>query len=147
MTNLSYTVANVTFNIMLCQPTTCQNGGKCVNPYTTAACDCTGTGATGHECEVLGGSSSGVSAGTVIPAILGSLGIILAAVHLTLRIRNAWDKRKTYHVFISYRVATDVKLAQEIHTKLQERFLQTGHRVRYVIGLASCTFYGVSPLF
>lgn len=57
------------------------------------------------------------------------LGAVLLG-RLLFEIYSRYDRRKTFHVFVSYRVATDVKLAQDVYHKLQNRFLSTGHRVR-----------------
>lgn len=53
---------------------------------------------------------------------------ILVVLFIWLYIRR--DRRKFYHVFISYRVRTDLQLAKNLCFRLQQRFLSSGHRVR-----------------
>lgn len=66
-----------------------------------------------------------------IPAIVAPIGAVI----LIALIYYAWrrfDRRKLFHIFISYRVATDARLAEYLCFKLQQHFLSTGHRVRCV---------------
>ena len=56
---------------------------------------------------------------------------LLAALLLWFYFRH--DRRKLFHIFISYRVATDASLAETLCFKLQQKFLSTGHRVRFEV--------------
>ena len=70
------------------------------------------------------------SAGQVSPsAYLVPIFVLLAAAAV-LWMHLQRDRRKLFHVFISYRVATDAGLAEYLCFKLQQRFLASGHRVR-----------------
>jgi hypothetical protein len=131
-TNASVVVARVTFDIRVCSPTQCERGGFCVAPYTSAACDCSTATGTGPLCDhtitvASSGQDAGEIVGIVLSVLLGSFLLTMGAYQIYLR----FDNRKTFHIFISYRVATDVKLAQHIYRQLQGRFLSTGHRIRY----------------
>ena len=71
-------------------------------------------------------SKSSVSpAAYAVPVGVGLLSVLL----LWLYLRH--DRRKLFHIFISYRVATDAALAKTLSFKLQQKFLSTGHRVRF----------------
>lgn len=129
-TNARVFLGIVTFNVVVCGPTVCKFGGICKFPYDNLTCDCTNALGQGPVCAVItldsAGSSAGQMAGLVI-AVVGGVAILVTAVTYFAR---RYDNRKTFHIFISYRVATDVKMAQYIYHQLQGRFLSSGHRVR-----------------
>ena len=78
--------------------------------------------------------SNGVSpAAIAVPIVVGVALIVL----LVLLIR--YNRRKIFHIFISYRALTDSKLAETLCEKLQHHFLSTGHRVRSAVATATCT--------
>jgi hypothetical protein len=125
-------VAFVNFDFRYCMPTSCKNGGVCVDPYSAnASCDCTRASGVGPLCSVpvaAASSSSSETTGILISVFVGLAIVLLLRVAYVKYAR--YDQRKTFHVFVSYRVATDVKIAQFVYHKLQNRFLSTGHRVR-----------------
>jgi len=65
-------------------------------------------------------------------AVGASLGFLalLSVIFLIIWLRNREDQKKLYHIFVSYRVATDAKLAEQVTFELQKRFLTSGHRVQ-----------------
>ena len=64
----------------------------------------------------------------IVPAIAAIIGVALI-IWLIVWLRRRQDRKKLFHIFISYRVATDAKLAEQACFQLQQRFLSTGHRV------------------
>ena len=64
----------------------------------------------------------------IIPVIAAIIGLALI-IWLIVWFRRRQDRKKLFHIFISYRVATDAKLAEQACFQLQQRFLSTGHRV------------------
>ena len=64
-----------------------------------------------------------------IYAIIAPIAVVILAI-IAYFFWRRHDRRKKYHIFISYRVATDAKLAEFLCYKLQQHFLSTGHRVR-----------------
>lgn len=69
--------------------------------------------------------SSPVSpAAYVVPIVMA----FVIAIGVWLYIR--YERRKLFHIFISYREETEAKLAETLNEKLQHYFLSTGHRVR-----------------
>ena len=87
----------------------------------------------GRRISIIAISVSGVplaSASSINPLAyavpIGVVALVVLIVWLYLR----YDRRKMFHIFISYRVATDSKLAETLCFRLQQHFLSTGHRVR-----------------
>jgi hypothetical protein len=124
--------ATIIFDILVCTNFTCLNGGRCRFPYANDSCDCSRASGTGQNCQdprpAQSSSSSSVAAnvGIALSVVFG----VAILINFAIQAYRSYDKRKTFHVFISYRVATDVKLAQHLYHALQSRYLPTGHRIR-----------------
>eukprot|EP00051_Salpingoeca_urceolata_P001768 m.43932 g.43932 ORF g.43932 m.43932 type:complete len:1318 (+) comp11667_c0_seq3:375-4328(+) len=114
------------------------HAGTCVldnDPYDGVfECKCPKT-ATGKRCELVLAETDAVATLTQdgLQNGLIAFGVILGVLILGV-IGYYWfrsyDRRKTYHIFISYRVASELRMAERSFWKLQQRFLSTSHRVR-----------------
>ena len=128
-------VANISFYVRVCSPSTCLNGGVCQFPYINLSCDCSKANGTGPQCEIvtsaLTSSSSSATTGIIVGVVFGALFFVGIVARMAVMLYRRFDRSKEYHIFISYRVATDVELAKYIYNKLQTRFLSTGHRIRF----------------
>ena len=88
-------------------------------------------------------SAPAVAASIPIPAVAAPIGAVILVV-LSYYAWRRYDRRKMFHIFISYRVATDARLAEFLCFKLQQHFLSTGHRVRSVINTTPLACHAIA---
>lgn len=120
-------VANLTLTVVDCGPWSCSNNGSCIDdsdPFNGAyTCSCLST-FTGPRCTtalqtVLTTTASSDNALSVASGI--AAGVLLAIATLVLLLlwrRRRMQQRKTFHVFISYRVEEDKALAEALYQQL-----------------------------
>eukprot|EP00050_Salpingoeca_kvevrii_P009559 m.3599 g.3599 ORF g.3599 m.3599 type:complete len:1123 (-) comp2329_c0_seq1:141-3509(-) len=111
----------------VCEPNFCNGheASPCVVVNSNPVCNCD-SDYTGETCASRRADTSLQTAVIVI----GSLG---AAVLVAVLIRYfvlRHKRRKTFHVFLSYRVATDSALANRVYAKLQERTIDRTTQIK-----------------
>jgi len=106
----------------ICADGYCLNGGSCTVSGQLPQCACPAN-FRGPRCE-----NRSLSDGAVAAAVIGTLVCVGLAVFFV--VRWATRPRKYYHIFISYRVASEAGLARRICRALQSREVINGMQVR-----------------
>ena len=114
-------------NCTACVPDYCNGNGECsLDMGAQATCSCA-QGFSGDRCETQAGGSS------TQERFEHTIGIILALIVPLLIVQTlGWMTKpvKEFHVFVSYRVASDAALARRVTRTLSEHEVEPGMRVR-----------------
>lgn len=104
-------------NCTECEPNFCNGRGDCAVVNSVAVCTCNDGFQLPNCLEAVPsqGLSDGARAGFAIAAL------VIAATAFAVLLRRYLTRRKLFHIFISYRVATDAPIAERICRELQGR--------------------------
>ena len=120
-----------------CEPGFCTgDNGVCSVVNGAAQCNCA-SGFVGARCNTTapqgsnGGSNdsnnSAITKAWAVPVAIIILAIVTTAVAMFVR---SMRRRKTYHIFISYRVNTDRALALRVCDALQQHYLEPNMKIK-----------------